>query len=68
MDGQPPHDEPIGVIAGTTTTLALQYDVGATIPVEFEHRIGSSSTFKAAKIDSVYPSTTRRQSILLEPK
>jgi Tfp pilus assembly protein PilV len=53
-DGQPPHTETTSVIAGGTNTLALQYDAGATLPVEFEYRVGSGSEFKHANIDSVY--------------
>ncbi len=41
------------VVAGGTNTLPLEFDYGATLPVEFETRIGSTGTFEAAKIDSV---------------
>ena len=41
------------VIASGTTTFPLQFDYGATLPVRFERRVGSSNEFKAAKIDSV---------------
>ena len=53
-DGQPPHAETVGVISGTTTTLALQYDAGATMTVEFEYPVASTSTYKPAKVDSAY--------------
>lgn len=43
------------VTAGGTNTLPLEYDQAATLPVQFQYRVGSTSTFKAAKIDSVYP-------------
>jgi len=57
-NGLPPQATPIGVSAATTSSLDLQYDLGASMPFEFEHRIGSGSTFKAAKIDSVFVSNT----------
>ncbi len=41
------------VIAGGTNTLPIELDYGATLPVEFENRIGSSGSFEAAKVDSV---------------
>jgi Tfp pilus assembly protein PilV len=53
-DGLAPHAETQGVSAGSTTTLALQYDYGATMQVEFEYRVGSGSTYSPATIDSVY--------------
>ncbi len=40
-DGLPPHEEEVGVSAGTTATLSLQYDTAASIPVEFEYAAGS---------------------------
>lgn len=52
-DGLPPHEKEIGVSAGTTSTLALQYDYGASIPVEFEYAAGSG-VFKPAKLNSIY--------------
>ena len=58
IDGQPPHVEKIGVSEGTTSTLTLQYDYGASIPVEFEYRVGSSSEYKPAKLDSAYTQNT----------
>jgi len=53
-DGEPPHAETQGVVAGGSTTLALEYDTPATIPVEFQSRIGSGSTFETAKVDSLF--------------
>ncbi len=53
-DGLSPHAEPAGVIAGSSAPLVLQYDYGATMPVEFEYPVGSTSTYKPAKFDSVY--------------
>jgi type II secretory pathway pseudopilin PulG len=52
-DGLPPHEKEIGVSAGTTSTLALQYDYGASVPVEFEYATGGGA-FKPTKLDSVY--------------
>ncbi len=43
------------VTAGGTNTLSLEYDQAATLPVQFQYRVGSTSTFKAAKLDAVYP-------------
>lgn len=57
LDGLPPHAEKIGVSEGTTSTLALQYDYGASIPVEFEYAAGGG-VFKPAKLDSVFASNT----------
>lgn len=57
-DGKPPHAVEAGVSEGTTSTLALQYDYGASIPVEFEYRVGSSNEYKPAKLDSVYMQNT----------
>jgi prepilin-type N-terminal cleavage/methylation domain-containing protein len=54
IDGKPPHAVEFGVSAGTSSTLPLQYDYGASIPVEFEYRVGSSNEFKPAKLDSVF--------------
>ena len=33
--------------------MPLLFDYPATLPIKFEHRVGSSNEFKAAKIDSV---------------
>jgi prepilin-type N-terminal cleavage/methylation domain-containing protein len=52
-NGLPPQPQPAGVVAGSTSTLNLQYDHGASIPIEFEYPIGGGA-FKPAKIDSVY--------------
>lgn len=52
-DGLPPHEKEVGVSAGTTSTLALQYDYGASVPVEFEY-VTSSGAFQPAKLNSVY--------------
>jgi Tfp pilus assembly protein PilV len=57
LDGLPPHVEKIGVSEGTTSTLALQYDYGASIPVEFEYAAGGG-VFKPAKLDSAFMSNT----------
>jgi Tfp pilus assembly protein PilV len=57
-DGKAPHAVEAGVSEGTTSTLPLQYDYGASIPVEFEYRVGSSSEYKPAKLDSVYMQNT----------
>jgi prepilin-type N-terminal cleavage/methylation domain-containing protein len=57
-DGKPPHAVEAGVSEGTTSTLALQYDYGASIPVEFEYRVGSSNEYKPAKLDSAYVQNT----------
>jgi Tfp pilus assembly protein PilV len=53
-NGFPPSPEPASVIAGGTNTKALVYDHAASLPVQFEYRVGSGSTFKVAKLDSVY--------------
>jgi prepilin-type N-terminal cleavage/methylation domain-containing protein len=53
-NGFPPQAEPTSVIAGGTNTLPLEYDHAATLPVEYQYRVGSGSTFKLAKLDSVY--------------
>jgi prepilin-type N-terminal cleavage/methylation domain-containing protein len=45
--------QPTSISAGTTNTLPLELDYPATLPVEFENRIGSTPSFEAAKIDSV---------------
>jgi prepilin-type N-terminal cleavage/methylation domain-containing protein len=42
------------VIAGGTNTLPLQFDYGATLPIKFEYRVGSTGEFKAAKIDAAF--------------
>ncbi|MGH2973835.1 MAG: prepilin-type N-terminal cleavage/methylation domain-containing protein [Solirubrobacterales bacterium] len=69
------------VIAGGTNTLQLQLDYGATLPVKFKYRVGSSSEFKAAKVDSVLvfnvlmnpakpywtPTKTRQEEIVAAP-
>ena len=41
------------MIAGTTNTVALQYDQGGSIPVTFKTRIGSSPTLVNSTADSV---------------
>ena len=53
-NGYPPQAESTSVIAGGTNTKALVFDHAATLPVQFEYRVGSTSTFKVAKLDSVY--------------
>jgi type II secretory pathway pseudopilin PulG len=45
----------INVTAGGSASLPLEYDQAATLPVQFQYRVGSTSTFKAAKLDAVYP-------------
>lgn len=57
-DGKPPHAVEAGVSEGTTSTLPLQYDYGASIPVEFEYKVGSTSEYKPARLDSVYMQNT----------
>jgi hypothetical protein len=49
------------VTAGGSNTLPLEYDYAATLPVQFQHRVGSTSTFKAAKLDAVYPLHSQMQ-------
>ena len=56
-DGLAPHETEVGVSAGATNTLALQYDYGASIPVEFEYAAGGG-LFKPAKLDSAYVQNT----------
>jgi type II secretory pathway pseudopilin PulG len=56
-DGLPPHEKEVGVSAGTLSTLTLQYDYGASIPVEFEYAAGGG-IYKPAKLDSVYVQNT----------
>lgn len=56
-DGQAPHAQEMGVSAGTTTTVPLQYDYGASIPVEFEYASGGGA-YKPAKLDAVYVQNT----------
>ncbi len=46
--------QPTSVSAGTTNPLPLEFDYPATLPVKFKYRVGSSSEFKAAKVDSVF--------------
>lgn len=46
--------QPTSVSAGTSNPLPLEFDYPATLPVEFENRIGSTATFEAAKVDSVF--------------
>jgi prepilin-type N-terminal cleavage/methylation domain-containing protein len=53
-NGYPPVATPTSVKAGGTNTLPLEYDHQATLPVEFQYRVGSTSTFKVAKLDAVY--------------
>jgi len=43
------------VTAGGSNTLSLEYDQAATLPVQFQYRVGSTSTFNAATLDAVYP-------------
>ncbi|MFN8161218.1 MAG: hypothetical protein U0R52_09295 [Solirubrobacterales bacterium] len=50
-DGNPPAAQTISVIAGTTNTIALQYDQGASIPVSFRTKVGSNLV--ASSADSV---------------
>ncbi len=52
-DGNAPAAQTISVIAGTTNTVALQYDQGGSIPVSFRTRIGSASTLVPSTADSV---------------
>ena len=52
-DGNAPAPQTISVIAGTTNTVALQYDQGGSIPVTFKTRIGSSPTLVNSTADSV---------------
>lgn len=51
----PGANHPTSVTAGGTNTLSLEYDQAATLPVQFQYRVGSTSTFKAAKLDAVFP-------------
>lgn len=53
-NGYPPEATPTSVKAGGTNTLPLEYDHRATLPVEFQYRVGSTSTFKVAKLDAAY--------------
>jgi type II secretory pathway pseudopilin PulG len=57
----PGANHPENITAGGSSTLALEYDYAATLPVQFQYRVGSTSTFKAAKLDSVYPFNTGMQ-------
>jgi Tfp pilus assembly protein PilV len=43
----------VGVEAGGTKTVSLQYDHPGTIPVKFKYRIGSSEEFKPSSADSI---------------
>ncbi len=52
-DGNAPSPQTVSVIAGTTNTVALQYDQGGSIPVTFKTRIGSSPTLVGSTADSV---------------
>lgn len=54
-NGNAPGANSTSVTAGGSNTLALEYDQAATLPVQFQYRVGSTSTFKAAKLDAVYP-------------
>lgn len=49
------------VTAGGSNTLPLEYDYAATLPVQFQYRVGSTSTFAPAKLDSVYPFHSQMQ-------
>ncbi|HEY6731993.1 MAG TPA: prepilin-type N-terminal cleavage/methylation domain-containing protein [Solirubrobacterales bacterium] len=53
-DGKHPHGVSTDVSAGTTSTLSLEYAKPASIPVEFEYRLTSTSPYKPAKLDSAY--------------
>jgi Tfp pilus assembly protein PilV len=53
-DGQYPHSTQIGVTAGGTSTLTLEYAKPASIPVEFETRLSSTEAYKPTKLDSAY--------------
>lgn len=46
--------QPTSVSAGTSNPLPLEFDYPATLPIEFENRIGSTESFEAANIDSVF--------------
>jgi Tfp pilus assembly protein PilV len=57
-DGQYPHEVQTGVTEGASSTLNLEYGRPASIPVQFEYRLNSSSSYKTAKVDSAYFSDT----------
>jgi hypothetical protein len=50
-DGNAPAPQTVSVIAGTTNTIALQYDQAGSIPVTFRTRVGSALV--ASTADSV---------------
>ena len=51
----PGANHPVNITAGGSASLPLEYDQAATLPVQFQYRVGSTSTFKTAKLDAVYP-------------
>ncbi len=51
----PGANHPVTITAGGSASLPLEYDQAATLPVQFQYRVGSTSTFKTAKLDAVYP-------------
>jgi type II secretory pathway pseudopilin PulG len=54
VSGEAPKSESVEVVSSSTKTVDLRYDLPGAIPVQFEHRVGSTATFKTAKMDSLY--------------
>lgn len=54
VSGEAPKSQSAEVVSSSTKTVDLRYDLPGALQVQFEHRVGSTSTFKAAKMDSLY--------------
>jgi len=55
VSGEAPKSQSVEVVSSSTKTVELRYDLPGSIPVQFEHRIGSTSAFKKeVKMDSIY--------------
>jgi type II secretory pathway pseudopilin PulG len=52
-DGKSSEQKTVGVKAGETENVALQFDRPGTIPLNFKYRVASTGTFATATADSV---------------
>lgn len=52
-DGNSSEQKTVGVRAGESENVALQFDHPGTIPLNFKYRVGSTGTFATATADSV---------------
>jgi type II secretory pathway pseudopilin PulG len=52
-DGNSSEQKTVGVKAGGTENVALQFDHPGTVPLNFKYRVGSTGTFATATADSV---------------